>query len=493
MDDISSLNRHNFVTGAKKMYTSSSPYDKFLTNYEKNILPDLEKASKEHVDAEANRDMDDSGNVDREYYLAICRALDSARTGKNYTETMRLLITNLQHDKNMVYDNLPTPAEAKIIFMEMWSKQFPETKDMNERKLQEFIRTEFSKVSVFPEETMIKSLNPNNMNEKSILQNLKDVIWGYALQCKNRIINDRKESDIKVLYAMILLEERLIRKVYRSENDGKISDLEEKLFENTEWITKIEEKENVNEELFSYFSLAEKNWALKEKTKEFLNHIFDDIPYKIEDSDMESLKLMNNPDELTILNKDINSDFHRFYLKLNFEDYKKIAKKIQWNALSWWMNIWIAINGIETSFIIAPSNPEFLIHELSHSIDPWRWKRQGKDKIIDECIWFYTSVIYPAVYTSTNPDTKQTTKRIVEKELWYIKYALLEEHYWKQVFPNKEISYEEYKINVEELIKKLQEIEDKIWKKELFKLMLNSLTIDEIERYPIFLNINKRK
>ncbi|MBP6085975.1 hypothetical protein KA478_02065 [Patescibacteria group bacterium] len=45
--------------------------------------------------------------------------MDDAKTGKNYTETMRLLITCLEYDKNMVYDNNPTPEEATRIFMEM--------------------------------------------------------------------------------------------------------------------------------------------------------------------------------------------------------------------------------------------------------------------------------------------------------------------------------------------------------------------------------------
>jgi len=64
---------------------------------------------------------------------------------------------------------------------------------MNERNLQQFIRNEFSKVGVFPEEAMIKSLNPNNMNEKGILENLKKVIPNFALFCKDILVHNTKE------------------------------------------------------------------------------------------------------------------------------------------------------------------------------------------------------------------------------------------------------------------------------------------------------------
>jgi len=159
-------------------------------------LPELEKTAKEYAD-EHNGNLSDSDNVDWRYYVAINKALDNAKTNKDYTETMRLLIgtANLTDEsiEGMIYDNLATPEEGKRIFMEMCSKQFPEIKDMNERNLQQFIRNEFSKVGVFPEEAMIKSLNPNNMNEKGILENLKKVIPNFALFCKDILVHNTKE------------------------------------------------------------------------------------------------------------------------------------------------------------------------------------------------------------------------------------------------------------------------------------------------------------
>lgn len=233
MNNISSLDRHEFTTWKDGIKASSTPYDKFLTNYENNILPALEKSSKEYIDDWFNRDINDQENVDRKYYLAIKKALDNAETGKDYTEIMRLLITNAnltnENTEGILYENLPTPEQSTRIFMEMWAKQFATIKDMTERTLQEFIRAEFPKVGIFPEETMIKSLNPNNMNEKEMLKNLKEVIPNFSLFCKDILVHNTKEGDIKVLYAMKLLEEKLEKKLIKSENSKKINDLKNKL------------------------------------------------------------------------------------------------------------------------------------------------------------------------------------------------------------------------------------------------------------------------
>lgn len=232
MNNISSLDIHEFTTWKDGIKASSTPYGTFLTCYERNVLPELEKSAKEYA-AEHNGELSDNDNVDWRYYVAINKALDDAKTNKNYTETMRLLIgtANLTNEstEGMIYDNLATPDEGKRIFMEMWSKQFPEIKDMSERTLQELIRTEFPKVGVFPEETMMKSLNPNNMNEKGMLQNLREVIPNFSLFCKDILVHNTKEGDIKVLYAMKLLEEKLEKKAIKSVNDEKINDLKSKL------------------------------------------------------------------------------------------------------------------------------------------------------------------------------------------------------------------------------------------------------------------------
>ena len=67
------------------------------------------------------------------------------------------------------------------------------------------------------------------MNEKAMLQNLKNGMWWYIIQCKDRILDNRKEWDIKVLYAMKLLEEKLTKKIDKAENNEKINDLKSKL------------------------------------------------------------------------------------------------------------------------------------------------------------------------------------------------------------------------------------------------------------------------
>lgn len=222
MNTLSTLQRNEFNTWPKATYASATPYGKFLSSYEKNVLPDLERTAKESSDNWTE-------TSEWRYYLAIKKAIEDWEIGKNYTETMRLLISSLEHDEDVDYTNLPTAEQAIRIFMEMWSKQFPEIKDMKERDLQEFIRNNFSKVSLSSEEIMVKSLNPNNMNEKIMLQNLKDAMWWYVIQCKDRIIDNRKEWDIKVLYAMKLLEEKLEKKVTKNENNEKINDLKSKL------------------------------------------------------------------------------------------------------------------------------------------------------------------------------------------------------------------------------------------------------------------------
>lgn len=222
MNTLSTLQRNEFKAWPKATYSSATPYGKFLSSYEKNVLPDLEKTAKESSDNWTE-------TSEWRYYLAIKKAIEDWDMGKNYTETMRLIISSLEHDENMDYTNLPTAEEATRIFMEMWSRQFPEIKEMKERDLQEFIRNNFSKVSSFPEEIMIKSLNPNNMNEKAMLQNLKNGMWWYIIQCKDRILDNRKEWDIKVLYAMKLLEEKLTKKIDKAENNEKINDLKSKL------------------------------------------------------------------------------------------------------------------------------------------------------------------------------------------------------------------------------------------------------------------------
>lgn len=226
------LNRYDFKIGKDGIKAWSTPYDKFLTNFEKNILPDLKKTAEVYAE-DHNWEFNDKDNVEGLYYEATQKALNDAKSEKDYTETMRLLIrsANLTNEstEGMIYDNLATPEEAKRIFMEMWSKQFPEIKNMNERNLQQFIRNEFPKVGVLPEKAMIKSLKPNNMNEKGILENLKKVIPNFALFCEDILVHTTKEWDIKVLYAMKLLEEKLTKRVDEAEKVKKINDLKSKL------------------------------------------------------------------------------------------------------------------------------------------------------------------------------------------------------------------------------------------------------------------------
>lgn len=437
-------------------------------------MPDLEKTAKESSDNWTE-------TSEWRYYLAIKKAIEDWDMGKNYTETMRLIISSLEHDENIDYTNLPTAGEATRIFMEMWSRQFPEIKEMKERDLQEFIRNNFSKVSSFPEDIMIKSLNPNNMNEKAMLQNLKNGMWWYIIQCKDRILDNRKEWDIKVLYAMKLLEENLEKKVTKTENQHKIEELKDILFKsNKEWIPKEEEKEKLNEKTYNYFNDAEKKWTLKQTLADFLNHIYPEIPAKIEKSDITSLEIIKQPKELLLLNRDTDTNFNRFYLKLNFGDYKTLARKLQ-HWYSWWMNVPFMVDDIETSLIIAPNNPEFLIHELAHSIDPYLGKREAENAIIDEYIWYYTSRIYPAIIESADNKTWKKIERIKETTFTYFKSYFYSEIYWENLNIDKIMTFNEYKKFVDNTVDLLEKVEKEIGGKWLFKLLLSSKTFLDIK------------
>lgn len=223
MNTPSILQRNEFIAWSKAIHASITPYGKFLRNYEKNILWDLYKTAQEESP-------DNWGETtDWRYYFAIKKAIEDWEYGKDYTEIMRLIIPDLEHDKNMMYTNLPTTEESTKIFMEMWAKQFPEVKEMQKLSLQVFIRDNFSRVSQNPDKIMIKSLNPNNVNGESILKNFKRVGWSYSMECNNRILDHRTEWDIKILYAMKLLEEKITRSMEEKRGKAKIDDLKNKL------------------------------------------------------------------------------------------------------------------------------------------------------------------------------------------------------------------------------------------------------------------------
>ncbi|USN54711.1 MAG: hypothetical protein H6765_09560 [Candidatus Peribacteria bacterium] len=84
----------------------------FLRMHETHILPDLESTAK----------LSPSGfseSLEGRYYLAIKQALADGESGKDFTETMRLLITSLEHNEYVDYTEIPTVEQANRLFMDM--------------------------------------------------------------------------------------------------------------------------------------------------------------------------------------------------------------------------------------------------------------------------------------------------------------------------------------------------------------------------------------
>lgn len=440
--------------------------------HETHILPDLESTAK----------LSPSGfseSLEGRYYLAIKQALADGESGKDFTETMRLLITSLEHNEYVDYTEIPTVEQANRLFMDMWAQQFPHIRDLPQMSLQEYIRSNFTDVSDTPEVKMLSSLSPNNIQEQNMLQQLEDGTRIYARQCKERLLEHRKAWDIAVLYAMMLLAEKLRKKLAEQQTQEHIKIHTDTLLENaTEWVRKDEPKEQLNTRIYKYFAQAEKEGHLAQTLADFLNHLYPEIPNQIDTSDLASLELIAQPPELELLNRDTMSHFERFYLKLNLRDFKTIATKLQ-QPLSGWMNVPFIVDGVETSVIIAPNNPEFLIHELAHSIDPYLGKRVWENAILDECIWYYTSRMYPATITATDGNGEKTEK-IKEVTFSYFKTYFYDEMYWKNLGIHEIMTYADYKRLVSNTVDLLEELEKKIGSKWLLTLLLNSKTIQDL-------------
>ncbi len=241
-----------------------------------------------------------------------------------------------------------------------------------------------------------------------------------------------------------------------------------------------EKKEKAYEKVFDYFERAQGKWELKEILADFLNNSFDNISSQILPSDFDSIEFVDNPHELSLLNEVVHGHFHRFYIKLDLKDLTNLSYKLKGSYSSRGMNLNLnfPLDDVGASLIISSQNPEFLIHELAHSMDPYNHERVWKDQILNECVWYYTSVLYPKVTQMTV--NGQMTK-LVETKLIHIRGSLFDEGYRRQMGLDKEMSFEEYKALVTHVIDVLEKLEKKIWKVELFKELLNSRTIRALE------------
>jgi len=264
------------------------------------------------------------------------------------------------------------------------------------------------------------------------------------------------------------------------EKNEQIKVLKAKLNEDS-WIIMNEQKEKINKRVFDFFEKSESTWQLKVTLAGFLNGLFDDIPSKIVPSDFDSIEFVKNPPELIMLNKVTNSNFRRFYIKLSLKDIKNLSYKLQWYHSASGMNIPFSIDNIDASLIVSPQIPNFLIHELAHSIDPYMCDRTGKNKILDECIGYYTEILYPRIVTTTI-NWGEPTRKVIESNLMHIKGSISDQTYRKQMELDKEMSYDEYKKAVEQTLNILQGLENKIGKEALFRKLLNAKAIEDLTK-----------
>ncbi len=225
------LDKNTFVVWGKWQPTHAitNPYGKALNMYE-------EWLSWYKKEAEENwLPFNDPQNADGNYYLAIRKAIDEANTGTNYTEIMRMISgltgINQHNQENMLYDHIPTPFEGKKIFMEMGAKQFPSIKRLDVHSLTDFIAKEDMKVMPLQNQDFTNLMKVSNIDEKSKLDVLNHRLYEFSIWGKNPIrkVNTTKWDDVKFLYAMMCLKEKLEQTVWEKGKNEQIDDLKKKL------------------------------------------------------------------------------------------------------------------------------------------------------------------------------------------------------------------------------------------------------------------------
>lgn len=196
------LKPHTFTASPTEIHAKETPYGKLLKSLQEMNNEMFEEAKYK----EPYLELDDEKNVDGLYALALKKARDDARQG-NYEGLMRhsLNLVNISpaEQENMVFDEMPTPAESEKIFLAMGAKQYPELAKAGFNEVQELWQQ--TGMGDIPDEFKA----PNNRDMKIALPALRQNLYTMMLWSSNLLHPQAGEVGVKLCYAMFMLEKRL--------------------------------------------------------------------------------------------------------------------------------------------------------------------------------------------------------------------------------------------------------------------------------------------
>lgn len=197
-----------------------------------------------------------------------------------------------------------------------------------------------------------------------------------------------------------------------------------------------------------------------------------------------SIQLVQKPKELEILEKRYKTSFTRPVIVMNIDDYQRFYKNMFNGGGSRGFNMRLP-RGV--NLIVSTPMPDFIHHELRHSIDPHFGKREGDNAVLDECVAFYGDIINPRVIhqttTTTDPHGNKVTteqRNILHLTMRQMGNQLKTDTHHKQCCPHR--TFDEYKQIVDRVTGLLDKLSTTYSHEEIERILYHSKTIADIER-----------
>jgi hypothetical protein len=183
-------------------YMEKTPYGTWRNNFAE-MLEDVEKRRRD-------LEIDDP---DSELPFAECvrKAIEEDKAG-NPRELMRLMIPaffdETEQGDVMNYDNIPTPQEARAIFMKMGEKVFEYNPKKSRFQLERLWKA--SSVHPCPE----SFVGPGPHNAKALLKDLEWAIHSVKVETRSPLAHVSRGEDMKLLWTMLKVQDDLNRELY---------------------------------------------------------------------------------------------------------------------------------------------------------------------------------------------------------------------------------------------------------------------------------------